>query len=146
MRPFQQVIAAASLVALVTLPAGAQTDDKTKKQPDPILGKQTIVRLCTTCHIVPGEPRSSAQVDIPTFNEIANLPAQTAQRITNKLINPHPPMTDTKLTRDEIQNIVAYLDTLRKKSSGAPLLPPKAKDQKKPFTKSTHLESAPDRS
>lgn len=72
--------------------------------------------------------RPSAKPFLPAFpplRAIANLPGQTATRIMNVLIKPHVPMPDMQLSRQEMLDIVAYLDTLRTDKSAPSLLPPK---------------------
>lgn len=61
---------------------------------------------------------------VGTFQGIANSPGQSAERISNVLILPHVPMPDNQLTRDEIQDILAYLETLRTNPEVPPLMKP----------------------
>lgn len=83
-------------------------------------GRELVQRLCTSCHLLPDSTGASAIVGIPTFRAIANRPGQTGRNIESVLINPHPPMPDTRLSYDEIRDIIAYIETLRPDGS-APL-------------------------
>lgn len=83
--------------------------------PDAKTGHEIASKLCTACHIV-GEKAANASMpaDVPTFEEIANQPGQTAEAIAGRIVIPHPPMPTINLTREEIGDIAAYIMTLRK--------------------------------
>lgn len=103
------VLSAACLLAF-TVPAMAG---------DPVLGREVAQKLCVNCHIV--EPESAAaplnpdvvNADIPTFMAIAEKPGQTESDISGFLMEPHPPMPDTSLTAHELDNIAAYIMSLK---------------------------------
>jgi cytochrome c len=81
-------------------------------------------KLCQGCHVIESSAETSTPVGVPTFRGIANRPGQTRERITNVLIQPHTPMPDIRLTNDEIENILAYLETLRTDPQIPPLFSP----------------------
>lgn len=103
------------------LPLDAQTAPP--REPSADDGRALAERFCSSCHLV----GSASDVTVPTgpatFRWIANKPGQTAQRIADALIAPHPPMPDMQLSRAEIQDLIAYIDTMRTDRS-TPLLPP----------------------
>jgi mono/diheme cytochrome c family protein len=116
--------AAAMAAVLLTAPpqqAGAQEP----AEPSPEKGYRVAQRLCSNCHLIEDKPGATLPEGVPTFRAIANRAGQTGQRITNTLIKPHTPMPDIRLSSEEIQDIIAYLDTLRTDASVPPLLPPK---------------------
>ena len=80
-------------------------------------GQQLSERLCSSCHDV--TPDASAQVRklVPSFQAIANKPAQTAERIVGALFITHPKMPTIPLTRVEVRNIVAYIQSLETNDS-----------------------------
>lgn len=86
-------------------------------------GSVLAQRLCSSCHLVDNRSDATANVGVPTLRAVANLPGQTATRIRNVLINPHPPMPDVRLSNPEIDRILAYIDSLRTKDAGPPLIP-----------------------
>ncbi len=91
------------LLGLVLAPAASAFDAKT--------GETLATRWCSKCHLVgPGGTASDAA---PTFEDIANDPARTRDRLRTWMADPHPPMPDLSLSRDEIEAILAYIDTLR---------------------------------
>ena len=81
---------------------------------DAAQGRQTAERLCTSCHVSDSSSSATVPAGVPTLRTIANKPDQTAERIAGMLIDPHPPMPNTRVTREEINDLVAYLQSLRK--------------------------------
>jgi mono/diheme cytochrome c family protein len=94
-------------------------------EPSAEKGQTLAERLCSGCHVVEAGADGTVPAGVPPFRTIANSPGQTSQRIMNVLIKPHAPMPDTHLSREEMLDIVAYLETLRTDQSIPPLLPPK---------------------
>lgn len=73
---------------------------------------QTLARQwCSGCHLV--EPGNTASDVAPSFSQIAQNRALTPDRLRNWLSDPHPPMPNLSLSRDEIEALVAYFDSLR---------------------------------
>jgi mono/diheme cytochrome c family protein len=65
---------------------------------------------CSSCHVVDesGQGRDTA----PPFATIANRNAADRRWLRGWLTQPHPPMPNFNLSRQQIDDIVAYLDTL----------------------------------
>ena len=63
---------------------------------------------------------------------IANQPGQSAERLKHFMLNPHPPMPDTRLSFAEVDRLIAYLDSLRSDNAGEPLVP-RPKDKPRPI-------------
>jgi mono/diheme cytochrome c family protein len=76
-------------------------------------GHQLARMWCASCHLV--EPDGGTSDVTPGFQAIADDPARTPERLRAWLNDPHPPMPKLSLTRQEIDAILAYLDSLRKK-------------------------------
>lgn len=122
-----------SLVVLAVLVSGVtfQSSQATAQtfEPSAVRGRQLAVRLCATCHLVDGSGKSAPE-GVGTFRGIANRPGQSADRISNTLILPHIPTPGTQITREEIQDILAYLETLRTNPDVPRLIaPPSAKPE-----------------
>jgi cytochrome c len=82
---------------------------------DPKIGHDLAFRLCTGCHSVDTETRTTAIfADVPTFTAIANRPGQSAEAIAGAIVFPHPPMPQTRLTRTEIANLSVYIMSLKR--------------------------------
>jgi cytochrome c len=82
---------------------------------DPKIGHDLARRLCTGCHNVDTETRTTTIfVDVPTFTAIANRPGQSAEAVAGAIVLPHPPMPHVRLTRTEIANLSVYIMSLKK--------------------------------
>jgi len=74
---------------------------------DAAIGGQLAQRWCTGCHVIAGSGYSQAGAPA--------LPPKSARDqkwLRAWLASPHPPMPDPQLSRPEIDDIVAYLDSL----------------------------------
>lgn len=71
---------------------------------DPDIGGQLAQRSCTSCHVIAGVGHGAAP---------ALPPADRGQGwLRAWLTNPHPPMRNLHLSEQEVEDIVAYLQTL----------------------------------
>lgn len=77
-------------------------------------GKRLTERWCVSCHSPSSRSRTS-DVAAPSFNAVVNRRKRTESQLRAWLSDPHPPMPQLNLTRDEIDDIVAYLEELRKR-------------------------------
>jgi mono/diheme cytochrome c family protein len=117
------VVLALAMLVCTTLAVPAQ-EPPLPAEPSAEKGLALAQRLCSSCHLVEGGQTTAMPAGIPSLRGIANLAGQTGQRISNVLIQPHAPMPDLRLTNEEIQHILAYLETLRTNKEGEPLLAP----------------------
>jgi mono/diheme cytochrome c family protein len=108
---FWRMVSAAGLVWLVAagLPLSAAS---AQGWGDAAAGKEMAERWCAECHMVAPD-QAQASADVPTFMEIARSVNGDFAVIEGFLIDPHPPMPDMSLTRQEIRDIIAYFATLR---------------------------------
>lgn len=88
-------------VLLAAVPAGAF---------DVEAGRRMAEVWCSGCHIIDGDGTSDVA---PGFRQVANDPSKTPDKLRAWLSNPHPPMPNFNLSRPEIDNIIAYLESLR---------------------------------
>lgn len=75
-----------------------------------------IAEKCISCHQVPGFPedRRSQTLNAPAFIDIANRPDIYAdERLRTFLARPHFPMRQFTLSRRDIDNIIAFIYSLR---------------------------------
>jgi cytochrome c len=115
----------AGLAALALMVQGtAYAEPPDEIEPSAEKGLTLAERLCSGCHVVETASKT-VPAGIPPLRAIANMPGQTAAHIMSILIKPHAPMPDMQLSRQEILDITAYLDTLRTDKSAPSLLPPK---------------------
>ena len=118
-------------IALFFLSASsARSQDIVSGSPDK--GALLADRFCSNCHLTDDGSRNAVPAGIPTFRGIANKPGQTGMHIVNVLIAPHPPMPNMNLSREEIGDIIAYLQGLRADQTLPPLLPSPSERTPKP--------------
>ena len=68
---------------------------------------------CAQCHKV--EERQTAASDVaPTFASIAQQRDRTSPFVRAWLLNPHPPMPKLELSRSDVDELMAYIDSLRR--------------------------------
>jgi mono/diheme cytochrome c family protein len=75
-----------------------------------------VVEHCAACHLVPDfNPGARAPMaGAPAFQDIADDPATYApERITRFLRQPHFPMKRIVLSPSDIENLLAYFESLR---------------------------------
>jgi len=95
-----------------TLGAGAALAGSVTSAPDAVHGKDLAQRLCSNCHLVSSE-QEQVNVDIPSFHEIANMEGQTEGSIMAKIVIPKHPMPVIPITKPELNDLAAYIMTLR---------------------------------
>ena len=96
----------AVLLSLLPAPAMAQQEEG-----DPAAGLALSSRLCTACHIVGSERAGSDAA--PPFAAIARAPDVTLSELHGWGGPGHPVLPNLVLTRKQITDINAYLDSLR---------------------------------
>jgi cytochrome c len=87
--------AAAGLITVPALAAGTAE-----------AGRDLAERWCNSCH------RGSDAA--PRLEAVANRPSTTPRTLRDWLAAPHPPMPNPSLTRAEIDDVIAYLLSLRR--------------------------------
>jgi mono/diheme cytochrome c family protein len=73
-------------------------------------GQHMAERWCTGCHVVDRQTQGADTA--PSFQAIAARNAQHPERLRTFLAAPHPPMSGFNLSREQIDDIVAYLVSL----------------------------------
>jgi mono/diheme cytochrome c family protein len=86
--------------------------------PDAGHGKQLASRLCSNCHLVGDPEQQQANVDVPSFQEIANKAGQSAGAIMAHILLPKHPMPVIPLTKSELADLTAYILSLREEEKG----------------------------
>ena len=106
MKPYpawrRMTVMAAAVTIYVSLPAQAQDAER---------GRMLARDWCGSCHVT--EAGATGSDAAPPFATIARDPSSTPDRLHHWLVDPHPPMPDLKLSRDEENDIVAYLLSLK---------------------------------
>lgn len=78
---------------------------------DPLAGDSLARQWCASCHIVAADQTSGGD-GAPTFATIASNPAIDRAYLTTWLGQPHDPMPDLSLTAREIDDLIAYIESL----------------------------------
>jgi cytochrome c len=97
------------VVVLVSLVLAAATAHPARA--DATRGSQLAQQWCASCHVTGGSPAGSLQQGPPSFHTIAG--ARTPDQLRAFLSHPHGAMPDLSLTRQEIDDLVGYIETLR---------------------------------
>jgi cytochrome c len=75
-------------------------------------GARLAGQWCANCHVIGDVPTASVQQGPPSFRTIARG-GLTTDQLRTFLSHPHAPMPDLALSRSEIDDLIAYIDTLR---------------------------------
>ncbi len=94
---------------LAASPSMAQTSPH---QPDPRQGAGLARDWCANCHVVGMEPGGHGTDAVPSFVSIARDPAKGPEYAGRVLSGPHPPMPPMPLSRDAVDDLVAYFKVL----------------------------------
>ncbi len=90
------------------LPARAGEDEDIAK------GGELAQSLCAQCHLNEGQGEKQGPMGVPGFVAVANRPDQTFGGIVRWLKAVPPMMPDHHLTLDEIDDLAAFIMSLRK--------------------------------
>jgi len=76
-------------------------------------GRSLAENWCASCHSVSGDQRPS-NARAPSFATIARSSDFNADRLAYLLLDPHPKMAKLALSRRAIEDIAAYISSLKK--------------------------------
>ena len=79
---------------------------------DPEKGRALAERWCSSCHVVAPD-QASATTEAPPFETIATRPVHDLEKLRAFLAAPHAPMPPLDLSRTEIGDLYAYIESLR---------------------------------
>ena len=101
---------AAALVAIGMNMSPARAGDNE----DVAKGRALASALCAQCHLNEGQGEKEGPMGVPGFVAVANRPDQTFGGIVRWLKAVPPMMPDHHLTLDEIDQLAAFIMSLRK--------------------------------
>jgi cytochrome c len=81
--------------------------------PDTSNGHAIAERICVACHAIGPGYSGEGRADVPSFVAIAQDPNMTQDRITGAIVMPHPQMPAVPLSRREVGDLVAYIQSLK---------------------------------
>jgi len=101
----------ADIIAFVHDPRERQKfSEPALAQGDPAAGRDIVRSWCTACHVV---DREGTGADAgPALPTLLASKQRSADEIRGWLADPHPPMPNLNLSRQEIEDILAYLESL----------------------------------
>jgi len=76
-------------------------------------GQAIASRWCVSCHNIGKGEKPAASDTVPTFDSIASRKEFNRVHLEAWLGHPHPPMPNLNLTRNEIDSLVNYIESLR---------------------------------
>lgn len=80
---------------------------------DPDAGQRLAQTWCANCHVIGPEQGQGASTGAPSFRDIAAQKTTTQMGLRAFLQTPHHRMPDLHLSHDEIDNLSAYILSLR---------------------------------
>jgi mono/diheme cytochrome c family protein len=107
----RMLIVSAVFSALAAVTAVQAQDDGDIEQ-----GRQLALDVCASCHAVRAGETQSSVAATPSFEAVANTPGMTAAALGFWLMaHSHPTMPMIRLSRQEVQDVSAYILSLRTK-------------------------------
>ena len=82
---------------------------------DVTAGKSLAEGWCSNCHVVSPAQQRGTSIGAPPFSAIAQMSSTTPMSLRAFLMTSHPPMPDLHLTRDEIDDVSAYILSLKRR-------------------------------
>jgi len=82
---------------------------------DATQGQHLARTWCAACHVVEPAQRDGGATGVPTFAAIAQMPSTTTLSLHAFLQTTHGRMPDFQLSRDQINDVSAYILTLKGK-------------------------------
>ncbi|WP_199231285.1 c-type cytochrome [Falsiroseomonas bella] len=80
---------------------------------DPAAGRRLAEARCSACHAIGPGASGRSIPGVPAFADVAAMPSTTQLALQAFLRQPHPPMPDIVLTPAELDNVIAYILSLR---------------------------------
>ena len=99
-------VCAAAILAVVTASASSALAQ------DPDAGRKLAADWCSVCHTIDRTPEGAAK-RAPSFARLAATSAMTPLALRVFLQTPHDRMPNIRLTAEQIDDVVAYIDSLR---------------------------------
>ncbi len=97
----------ASMILVAASSAHAQQSGSVQR------GLKLARQICSQCHLVVKEPGRSTNPAAPTFATIANTKGMTSAALRSVLRTSHRTMPNIIIKGDDINNIVAYILSLK---------------------------------
>ena len=103
----KRVAAPFALAGLLTMPCAAETQEAGNVE----AGHAYAKKVCAECHAV--ERGETEILNPPSFQIVADSPGITERALAVWLRNPHPNMPDFILQQADMENVIAYIMSLK---------------------------------
>lgn len=107
----------ASIFVLATMALGACVSEPSwtvRNDADALRGRAYAENTCAQCHAVTPAQPYSPNASAPPFEELANTPGMTRTALNAWLHSAHPTMPHLIVEQDHIDDLAAYLATLKR--------------------------------
>lgn len=109
-------VGSATALAFALLALAFGTEAAASELPgDPALGQRLALEVCQECHHVSAGEREGELPDPPAFQNLADDPAMTPLALRVFLTTPHANMPNLILTDSEVDDVIAYIHSLKGK-------------------------------
>jgi mono/diheme cytochrome c family protein len=98
-----------AIASLLSLPGAAAAQDLGNAA----LGKEYAERVCVECHDVAAGGEISPNPDAPSFQSVADTTGMSARALAVWLQSSHPTMPNLIIKPDDMDNVIAYIMSLR---------------------------------
>ena len=98
---------------IIALLAGSCLSADAQEIGDTAAGRHLAENWCSSCHVVGVTSQRGTSTGAPTFTAIAQMKSTTPMALRAFLQTPHSRMPDLHLTHEEINNVTAYILSLR---------------------------------
>lgn len=100
------------MLSLALLLAAVQPSQAQVDAGDVEAGRRLAGIWCNSCHLTGAGPQIRTTDAAPSFGSIARMPSQTALSLRAFLQTPHFLMPDYQLSREEQDDVIAYILSL----------------------------------
>ena len=103
-----------SLMLAATVLLGLAHGRAVAQEPgDSAAGRVLAQKWCSSCHVVEADQKIGSSTGAPTFAAVARMKAITRLSLRVFFQTPHERMPDLHLSRDEVDDVSAYILSLR---------------------------------
>lgn len=99
--------------SLFVAPSAFAIDNNETATGDAAYGRGLAIRWCSSCHQVTADQQRS-KAGAPPFTTIAQSPGFNGDRLARLMLSPHPNMAKLALSRTAVDDIAAYILSLKK--------------------------------
>lgn len=101
-----------AIVVLLAMPGAARAQQVGNVE----AGHAYAKKICAECHAVERGEKESPYLDLPSFQSVADQSGITERALAVWLQNPHPNMPDFILPQADMDNVIAYIMSLKSAS------------------------------